>query len=103
MWLPDLCQKEEKESKDREEHPSLELEACKYIMRHIGGKFCELVQEEREAIAQAEETGLLILDSTKTILTFCFLHQSSTYVLAKHSSDLSVTNINIEHIILDHF
>ncbi|XP_076812762.1 uncharacterized protein LOC143459469 isoform X3 [Clavelina lepadiformis] len=56
LWLPDLCQKEEKESKDREEHPSLELEACKYIMRHIGGKFCELVQEEREAIAQAEET-----------------------------------------------
>uniref|UniRef100_H2YD03 JmjC domain-containing protein n=2 Tax=Ciona savignyi TaxID=51511 RepID=H2YD03_CIOSA len=39
-------------------HPQLssriELDACRYILDHIGGLFCELVQQEKEALSSAD-------------------------------------------------
>ncbi|VDI29098.1 Hypothetical predicted protein [Mytilus galloprovincialis] len=35
--------------------PKLDLETCKYIAAKVGDKFCELVEQERNAIAEAGE------------------------------------------------
>lgn len=37
--------------------PKLDLETCKYIAAKVGDKFCELVEQERNAIAEAGEDG----------------------------------------------
>jgi len=46
LWLP-----------NRDSNALMELETCRYIMRHVLGKFCELVQDEREALQEAEKAG----------------------------------------------
>lgn len=35
----------------------MELETCRYIMKHVIAKFCDLVHEEREALIDAEKSG----------------------------------------------
>lgn len=39
--------------------PSLDLDTCKYIMNHIGGQFCDLVHEEKEALSKVDKPGKL--------------------------------------------
>ena len=46
LWLP-----------RREGDAVMELDTCRYIMKHILGKFCELVQDEREALVEARKAG----------------------------------------------
>ena len=53
LWLPATYKGNDISMTQR---PVMELETCRYIMKHIGGKFCELVQEEREALQEAEKT-----------------------------------------------
>lgn len=39
--------------------PKLDLETSKYIAAKVGDKFCELVEQERNAISEAGEDGML--------------------------------------------
>jgi len=48
-WLPHLPVME----------PKMDVETSKYVVAKIGDKFCELVQQEREARSWAEDEGNL--------------------------------------------
>ena len=39
--------------------PEIEVEAAKFIVRRVGEKFCELVEQEKEATKSAGEDGRL--------------------------------------------
>lgn len=39
--------------------PKLDLETSKYIAAKVGDKFCELVEQERHAMSEAGDEGIL--------------------------------------------
>ena len=53
-WLPNIPVME----------PKIDIETAKYIVARVGDKFCELVQQEREAKSLAGDEGQFSTPST---------------------------------------